>query len=136
MRAWRRWNSTRSRAHPLLVEGPCALTGGVFLPTGRSYDQRADLTSRFIKAPTRLIAYLSQTKPKDQNLSVCWVSDPQILRRRQNPLPFASRVHRELTLLNLLIAASDAGTRASPQALKEKEYRHTRRRRTWQETAT
>jgi hypothetical protein len=41
------------RAHtPCWLKGLCALTGGLSLRIARGYDQRADLTSRFIKTPT------------------------------------------------------------------------------------
>jgi hypothetical protein len=44
------------RAHTLyLLRGLCALTGDLSPVIQRSYDRRADLTSRFIKAPTRII---------------------------------------------------------------------------------
>lgn len=47
-----------ARASPGWLRGLRALTGGLSLTIGRGYDQRADLTSRFIKAPTPIIVFV------------------------------------------------------------------------------
>ena len=49
---------------PLLVEGAVRAHWRSVLKIGRGYDQRADLTRRFIKAPTRIIVILKDEDRK------------------------------------------------------------------------
>jgi hypothetical protein len=49
-----------ARASPGWLRGLRALTGGLSLMIGRGYDQRANLTSRFIKLSTGIIVKIAE----------------------------------------------------------------------------
>jgi hypothetical protein len=64
---------TRSRARSWLVEGRCALAGGLSSRGERCHDHADNLTGRFIKAPTphhRLYMNKKETEETRANRSV------------------------------------------------------------------